>query len=177
MSVGVVSAVHRDFESEINGRIYTDMIQTDAAINRGNSGGPLINAEGEALGMNTLIFSESGGSVGIGFAIPANRITATIDDLLKGGVNRKFWVGIRAMDLNPTYARIQGLTSTKGAVVTSVEDGSPAAKAGIRVEDVILEINGRPVESRLRRARNSEEHGSARRRHADHEDLAEAQDL
>jgi serine protease Do len=147
VSVGVVSAMHRDFESEIDGRLYSDMIQTDASINRGNSGGPLINAEGEAIGMNTLIFSENGGSVGIGFAIPSNRIAATIDDLLKGGVNRKFWVGIRAIDLTPTLARLQGLPDSHGAVVTSVEAGSPAAKAGVRMEDVILDICGRPVES------------------------------
>jgi serine protease Do len=147
VSVGVISAMHRDFESEIDGRLYSDMIQTDAAINRGNSGGPLIDAEGEAVGMNTLIFSETGGSVGIGFAIPSNRIAAAIDDLLKGGVNRKFWVGIRAIDLSPTFARMQGLGSAKGAVVTSVEAGSPAAKAGVQIEDVILEICGRPVES------------------------------
>lgn len=147
VSVGVISALHRDFTSEIDGRLYSDMIQTDAAINRGNSGGPLLNSEGAAVGMNTLIFSESGGSVGIGFAIPSNRILDTIDDLLKGGVNRKYWIGIRAMDLGPTYARMQGLDNTNGAVVTSVERGSPAAKAGVRIEDVILAINGKPVGS------------------------------
>lgn len=147
VSVGVISAVQRDFASNIDGRVYTNMIQTDAAINRGNSGGPLLNADGEAVGMNTLIFSESGGSVGIGFAIPANRITATIDDLLKGGVDRNYWVGIRAMDLDPTLARLYGLDNSNGAVVTSVDAGSPAAKAGIRIEDVILEIEGRRVES------------------------------
>jgi serine protease Do len=147
VSVGVISALHRDFESEIDGRIYTDMIQTDAAINRGNSGGPILTADGKAIGMNTLIVSESGGSVGIGFAIPSNRIVATIDDLLKGGVNRKFWIGIRALDLSNTYARIQGLTSSKGAIVTNVEPGSPAAKAGIQLEDIILEICDRQVES------------------------------
>jgi len=147
VSVGVISAVKRDFASNIGGRIYTNMIQTDAAINRGNSGGPLLNAEGEAVGMNTLIFSESGGSVGVGFAIPSNRITATIDDLLKGGVDRNYWIGIRALDLNATMAKIYGLDSVRGAVVTSVDPGSPAARAGIRMEDVILEIGGRNVES------------------------------
>lgn len=147
VSVGVISALHRDFTSEIDSRLYSDMIQTDAAINRGNSGGPLLNSEGVAVGMNSLIFSETGGSVGIGFAIPSNRILDTIDDLLKGGVNRKYWIGIRAMDLGPTFARMQGLDSTCGAVVTSVERGSPAAKSGVRIEDVILAINGKPVES------------------------------
>jgi serine protease Do len=147
VSVGVISALHRDFRGDIDGRLYTDMVQTDAAINRGNSGGPLLNINGEAIGMNTLIFSESGGSVGIGFAIPAERIAATINDLLKGGVNRKYWIGIRAINLTPIYARVRGLDSTDGAIVTSVEAGSPAANAGIRVEDVILEIDGRPVKS------------------------------
>ncbi len=147
VSVGVISAVGRDFKSEIDGRVYSQMIQTDAAINRGNSGGPLINAEGVAIGMNTLIFSESGGSVGIGFAIPSNRISATIDDLLKGGVNRNYWLGVRAADLSWTRARLNGMDKPHGAEVTSVEPGSPAAKAGIRMEDVIVEIADRPVES------------------------------
>ncbi len=147
VSVGVISALHRDFQSD--GRLYSDMIQTDAAINRGNSGGPLLNADGEALGMNTLIFSETGGSVGIGFAIPAHRIVATIDDLLKGGVNRNYWIGIRAMDVSPLRARLQGLDKGCGALVTSVEEGSPAATAGIRVEDIILEMNGQPVQNAL----------------------------
>ncbi|MFZ5434352.1 MAG: S1C family serine protease [Calditrichota bacterium] len=147
VSVGVISAVGRDFKSEIDGRVYSQMIQTDAAINRGNSGGPLVNAEGVAIGMNTLIFSESGGSVGIGFAIPSNRISATIDDLLKGGVNRNYWLGIRAADLSWTRARLNGMDKPQGAEVTSVEPGSPAAKAGIRMEDVIVQIADRPVES------------------------------
>lgn len=147
VSVGVISAVQRDFASNIDGRVYTNMLQTDAAINRGNSGGPLLNANGEAVGMNTLIFSETGGSVGIGFAIPSNRITAIIDDLLKGGVNRNYWIGVRAVDLTLTMSRIYGMDCDRGAVVTSVDPGSPAAKAGIRMEDVIIEISGRVVES------------------------------
>jgi len=147
VSVGVISALGRDFKSGSDGRIYSEMIQTDAAINRGNSGGPLVNSEAVAIGMNTLIFSESGGSVGIGFAIPSNRISAAIEDLLKGGVNRNYWIGIRARDLTWTRARIQGLDKPSGAEVTSVEAGSPAAQAGIRVEDVIVEIAGREVES------------------------------
>jgi len=147
VSVGVISALHRDFAGDAEGRIYSDMIQTDAAINRGNSGGPLINSEGEALGMNSLIFSESGGSIGIGFAIPSNRIAATIDDLLKGGIDRNYWIGIRVRDLPRSMARARGIEGGSGVVVTSVEAGSPAAKAGIRVGDVVLEICGRPAES------------------------------
>ena len=147
VSVGVISAMHRDFQTD--GRLYTDMIQTDAAINRGNSGGPILNADGEALGMNTLIFSETGGSVGIGFAIPAHRIVATIDDLLKGGIDRNYWIGIRAVDVSPSRARMNRMEKVQGALVTSVEQGSPAAQAGIQVEDIILELNGKPVPNAL----------------------------
>lgn len=145
VSVGVVSALHRDFESPIDGRLYTDMIQTDASINHGNSGGPLVNAEGVAIGMNTLIFSESGGSIGIGFAIPAHRILASINDLRTGGVNRDYWIGLRAENVSPLRARLNNLKDTKGAVVRLVERNSPAALAGIRLEDIILEINQQQI--------------------------------
>ena len=122
------------------------MIQTDAAINRGNSGGPLIDAEGRAVGMNTLIFTESGGSVGIGFAIPSNRIVNAIDDLVKGGVDRNFWLGIRANDLRGMLWKMLNLAENRGAVVTGVDPGSPADRAGIKVEDVILKINDRTID-------------------------------
>jgi serine protease Do len=145
VSVGVISALHRDFESPIDGRLYTDMIQTDASINHGNSGGPLVNGEGVAVGMNTLIFSESGGSVGIGFAIPAHRILAAINDLRSGGVNRDYWIGMRAVNVSPIRARLNNLPDTRGAVVALVERNSPAATAGIRLEDIILEINEKPI--------------------------------
>lgn len=147
VSVGVISALQRNFERDSDGRLYSDMIQTDASINRGNSGGPLVNAEGKALGMNTMIFSESGGSVGIGFAIPAHRIIAAIDDLLRGGVNRDYWIGIRATDLTGIMWRKLGLTQNRGALVTDVEANSPAAQAGIEVWDVICEINGYPIDT------------------------------
>jgi serine protease Do len=147
VSVGVISALERNFERDEDGRLYSDMIQTDAAINRGNSGGPLINAEGKAIGMNTMIFSETGGSVGIGFAIPSNRIIAAIDDLLKGGVNRDYWIGIRATDLSGIMWRKLGLTQNRGAVVTSVDPNSPAQEVGIQQWDVICEINGNPIEN------------------------------
>jgi serine protease Do len=147
VSVGVISALDRNFERDSDGRLYSDMIQTDASINRGNSGGPLINAEGKALGMNTMIFSESGGSVGIGFAIPAHRIIAAIDDLLRGGVNRDYWIGIHASDLSGIMWKKLGLTQNRGALVTGVDPISPAAEAGIEVWDVICEINGYPIDS------------------------------
>lgn len=146
-AVGVISALNRDFERDTDGRLYTDMIQTDAAINRGNSGGPLIDAEGRAVGMNTLIFTENGGSVGVGFAIPSNRIVNAIEDLVRGGVDRNYWLGIRANDLRGTMWRRLGLAENRGAIVTGVDPGSPAERADIRVEDVILKINDRAIQS------------------------------
>jgi serine protease Do len=145
VTVGVISALHRDFDRNDQGRIYSDMIQTDASINRGNSGGPLVNALGQAIGMNTMIFTESGGSLGIGFAIPATRIRAEIDELMRGGVNRNYWLGIVAIDLNRMMAISLGLNSSEGIVVSKVEAHSPAAKAGIEPADVILEIDGKKV--------------------------------
>jgi serine protease Do len=145
-SVGVISAVNRDFERDSDGRLYTDMIQTDASINHGNSGGPLINAEGRAVGMNTLIFSETGGSVGIGFSIPSNRIVNSIEDLLQGGVDRDFWLGLRANDLRGQMWKRLGLSENRGAIVTGVDKGSPANEADIRTDDVILQINDRQID-------------------------------
>ena len=145
VTVGVISALHRDFDRNDEGRIYSDMIQTDASINRGNSGGPLINALGQAIGMNTMIFTETGGSLGIGFAIPSVRIRAMIDELMKGGVKRNYWIGIVANDLNRMMAISLGLSSTDGVIVSQVEPRSPAGKAGIEPADVILEINKRKI--------------------------------
>jgi serine protease Do len=153
VTVGVISALHRDFDRNEEGRIYSDMIQTDASINRGNSGGPLVNALGQAIGMNTMIFTESGGSLGIGFAIPSARIRSLIDELLQGGVKRNYWIGVVATDLNRMMAISLGLSSTDGAVVSQVEPQSPADKAHIEPADVILEING----TKIRNARGARE--------------------
>ncbi|MFH1010127.1 MAG: trypsin-like peptidase domain-containing protein [bacterium] len=147
VTVGVISALHRDFDRNEEGRIYSDMIQTDASINRGNSGGPLVNALGQAIGMNTMIFTESGGSLGIGFAIPSARIRSLIDELMKGGVNRNYWLGVVAIDLNRMMAISLGLSSAEGIVVSKVEPSSPAGKAGIEPADVILGINGRKIQN------------------------------
>ncbi|MBK6766918.1 MAG: trypsin-like peptidase domain-containing protein [bacterium] len=144
-SVGVISALNRDFERDSDGRLYSDMIQTDAAINRGNSGGPLINAEGRAVGMNSLIFTENGGSLGIGFAIPSNRIVNAIEDLVRGGVDRNYWLGIRANDLRGNMWKMLGLAENRGAIITGVDPGSPADRAGIKPEDVILKINDKVI--------------------------------
>ncbi len=147
VTVGVISALHRDFDRNDEGRVYSDMIQTDASINRGNSGGPLVNALGQGIGMNTMIFTETGGSLGIGFAIPSARIRSMIDELMKGGVNRNYWIGVVANDLNRMMAISLGLNSTDGVIVSQVEPRSPAGKAGIEPADVILEINSRKIRS------------------------------
>ncbi len=146
VTVGVVSAMDQDF-GRVQQRVYKDMIQTDAAINQGNSGGPLVNAMGEVIGMNTFIYSgESGGSIGVGFAIPAKRIQKIINELkTTGRVNRNFSTGIVAEDLTPLVARFLGLRSTKGAIITEIQRNSPAQTAGLKVGDVILKVNGKAI--------------------------------
>ena len=146
VTVGVVSAVDQDF-GRVQHRVYKDMIQTDAAINQGNSGGPLVNALGEVIGMNTFIYSgEGGGSIGVGFAIPANRILKIVEELKRyGRVDRSFKTGIEVDDLSPLVARFLGLRSTRGAIITNIERGSAAERAGLRVGDVILKVNGKPI--------------------------------
>ncbi|MDP8228234.1 MAG: trypsin-like peptidase domain-containing protein [Candidatus Electryoneaceae bacterium] len=144
VTVGVVSAADRDFDRNDEGRLYQDMIQTDAAINRGNSGGPLVNSAGDLIGMNTMIFTESGGSIGLGFAIPSNRLRATYEELrVRGRVDRDFWIGLEIQNVTRLIAVGLRLSEVRGVVVTEVESGSPAATAGVEVADVILEINGR----------------------------------
>jgi len=134
VTAGVVSGVGRNLAAQSEGAgVYVDMIQTDASINPGNSGGPLVNAAGEVIGVNSSIFSPSGGSVGIGFAIPINRARRVTEDLLAHGVVRRPWIGIQ-----PQLARGLGVPGgNAGVVVASVVPGSPAARAGIRPGDVI----------------------------------------
>jgi serine protease Do len=134
VTAGVVSGVGRNLAAQSEGAgVYVDMIQTDASINPGNSGGPLVNAAGEVIGVNSSIFSPSGGSVGIGFAIPINRARRVTEDLLAHGVVRRPWIGIQPQITRGPGA--QGVNS--GVVVASVVPGSPAARAGIRPGDVI----------------------------------------
>ena len=143
VTVGVISATNRDFDRNENGRIYSDMIQTDASINRGNSGGPLINSAGELIGMNTMIFTESGGSIGLGFAIPSNKLLETFNELKsRGQFDRDYWIGLEIQNVNRVIAISLRLPEIRGVVVTEVEKDSPAAKAGIEVTDVIWSING-----------------------------------
>lgn len=149
VTVGVISAVDRDFGRQQNNRIYKDMIQTDAAINPGNSGGPLVNVLGELVGMNTMIYSESGGSVGLGFAIPVDQIRNVISELREfGQIRRNYWTGIYIQDLDRMIAYSLNYPGTDGAVVTEVEPGSPGEKAGVKVADVIVQVNNQPVTNR-----------------------------
>jgi serine protease Do len=142
VTLGVVSGTGRNLAAQGEGSgVYVDMIQTDASINPGNSGGPLVNAVGEVIGVNSSIFSPSGGSVGIGFAIPINRARRVAEDLLAHGVVRHPWVGFQ-----PQLSR--GPTTTgpsSGVVVGSVVPGSPADRAGIRAGDVIVRSQNRTL--------------------------------
>lgn len=142
VTVGVVSAKGR---SRVGINDYEDFIQTDAAINPGNSGGPLVNIHGEAVGMNTAIFSRSGGYMGIGFAIPINMATAIKEQLIQEGKVTRGWLGVVIQDVDEDLARSFGLKEAEGILVAEVADGSPAEKAGIAQGDVILGLNGQKI--------------------------------
>lgn len=148
VTVGVISATNRDFGMVDGEHIYQNMLQTDAAINGGNSGGPLVNSEGEVIGINTFIYSGGSGktNIGIGFAIPINRVIRILDDLkTRGAVDRAFTVGFRYQTVDRMVAQYLGLSKVAGLVVTDVEKGGPADQAGLKVSDVIMSINGIPV--------------------------------
>ena len=149
VTVGVISAVDRDFQRNRQDRLYMNMIQTDASINPGNSGGPLLNSEGEVIGMNTMIFSESGGSIGLGFAIPSNKIQDVVEVLKeKGGINRDYWIGLSIQNVDQLIAQHLKMDSAQGVVITDVDPGSPAEKAGVQVADVIVSMNNREVKDK-----------------------------
>jgi serine protease Do len=141
VTAGIVSARQRD----INAGPYDDFIQTDASINRGNSGGPMFNMAGEVVGINSAIYSPSGGSVGIGFSIPANLAKGVIAQIKEFGHPRRGWLGVRIQTVSPELAEGLRLPQAKGALVSSVSADGPADKAGIRQGDVILEFDGREV--------------------------------
>jgi len=137
---GVLSAMGRSFKA--NDQLYIDFLQTDAAINPGNSGGPLLNLDGEVVGINTAIFS---GAQGIGFAIPVDKVRRIVQELKSFGKVRPAWVGINAMDLTAATARKLGWDRSDGVLVESVDPGSPAAQAGVHPGDIVAELGGSPV--------------------------------
>ncbi|HLL27065.1 MAG TPA: DegQ family serine endoprotease [Xanthobacteraceae bacterium] len=141
VTVGVVSARNRD----INAGPYDNFIQTDAAINRGNSGGPLFNMDGEVIGINTAIISPSGGSIGIGFAIPSKSVTGVIAQLREFGETRRGWIGVKIQNVDDAIAESLSLGHARGALVAGVTDGGPASKAGIQSGDVIVKFDGRDI--------------------------------
>lgn len=141
---GIVSAVGR---SESHMSSISDYIQTDAAINQGNSGGPLVNIYGEVIGINTWIASSSGGSVGLGFAIPINNLKSAIDSFIKKGKVVYGWVGVSLVDITSEYKEELGVGDTVGAFAAEVFSNSPAFKGGIKPGDYIIEVNGKKVKS------------------------------
>jgi serine protease Do len=144
VTAGIVSARGRD----INSGPFTEYLQIDAAINRGNSGGPTFDMRGQVIGMNTAIFSPTGGSVGIGFAIPATTIKDVVESLRSSGTVRRGWLGVRIENVTEEIAESLGLPKdTKGAIVVSIVAGSPAEKAGFRESDIVIAVNGEKVES------------------------------
>ncbi|MCI0452624.1 MAG: trypsin-like peptidase domain-containing protein [Candidatus Latescibacteria bacterium] len=154
VTVGVISANHRDIKQEEDSQqIFNDMIQTDAAINPGNSGGPLVNSRGQVIGINTLIFSPTAGTyagnVGMGFAIPINRAKRVMEEIVQYGRVRDVWLGMSATDINAETQAALNLPSASGVLVQSIEQGGPAEKAGLKVGDQIIAINGVALETRF----------------------------
>ncbi|AMD00237.1 MULTISPECIES: Do family serine endopeptidase [Halomonas] len=142
VTMGIISATGR---THLGLSAYEDFIQTDAAINPGNSGGALINAEGALVGINTAIFSRSGGSQGVGFAIPTRLAHSILDDLVTQGRVIRGWLGIEAQEITPELAASFGLQAPRGVVISGVVRDGPAARAGLRPGDVLLEVDGRPI--------------------------------
>jgi serine protease Do len=142
VTAGIVSSIGRD----IGNGPYTDYMQIDAAINQGNSGGPTFDLSGRVVGMNTAIFSPSGGSVGIGFAIPSSTVQTIVSQLKDHGLVTRGWLGVQIQSLTPDIASSLGAGDARGAIVASVVDDSPAARAGIRQGDIILSLNGTAID-------------------------------
>jgi serine protease Do len=142
VTAGIVSARHRNIDSGP----YDNYIQTDAAINKGNSGGPLFNMAGDVIGINTAILSPSGGSIGIGFATPASTVQPVIDQLQKYGEARRGWLGVRIRSIDETVADSLDLKQTKGAFVSGADEKGPAAAGGIQTGDVIVKFDGHAID-------------------------------
>jgi serine protease Do len=143
VSAGIISARNRD----LNAGRSDDFIQTDAAINRGNSGGPLFNLGGEVVGVNTAIISPTGGSVGIGFSVPSNLVNKITSELIKSGRIRRSWMGVNVQDADENLVRAYKASAKGGVIVTRISDDGPADKAMLEVGDLILSFDGQPVSS------------------------------
>ena len=142
VTAGIISATARDIHSGP----YDDYLQTDASINRGNSGGPMFNLQGEVIGINTAIYSPSGGSIGIGFAIPAALAQPIIDQLKTTGKVERGWIGARIQPVTDEIAESLGLDKARGALIAAIDPASPATQGGLRPGDVILSYDGKPVD-------------------------------
>lgn len=142
VTMGIISAVGR---ANVGIADYEDFIQTDAAINPGNSGGPLVNTKGELIGINTAIFSRTGGYQGIGFAVPSNMARLVMNQLIQKGKVMRGWLGVTIQELTPELSQKFGLEKSKGVLISDVAKGSPAEKAGMARGDIILEFNGKEV--------------------------------
>jgi serine protease Do len=143
VTAGIVSARGRDIQAGP----YDDFLQLDAPINQGNSGGPSFNMDGEVIGVNTAIFSPTGGSIGIGFAIPSNLARTIVDELVRNGRIERAWLGINVRDVTPEIATQLGLRAgTDGVLIAAVEENSPAARGGLRQGDVIVAVNGKRID-------------------------------
>lgn len=141
VTAGIISARGRNIRSGP----YDDYIQTDASINRGNSGGPLFNMEGEVIGINTAIFSQTGGSIGIGFSIPSNQALRVVSQIMTYGSTRRGWLGVSIQEVTDDIAESLGMEEPGGALISTVHDGGPAAEAGFEAGDIIIEFNSKPV--------------------------------
>jgi len=139
---GIVSALGRN---QLGINTFENFIQTDAAINPGNSGGALIDVQGNLVGINTAIYSRSGGSMGIGFAIPVATAKQVLEGIVKEGRVTRGWIGVEPNELSPELAQTFGVKANRGVIITGVLQGGPAARAGMRPGDVILQVDGKPV--------------------------------
>ncbi|HTR82357.1 MAG TPA: trypsin-like peptidase domain-containing protein [Bacteroidota bacterium] len=149
VTVGVVSAKGMNLSVDEN-HSYRGLIQTDAVINAGNSGGPLVNSDGEVIGVNTLIYTAgvSQAYIGYGFAIPINRVKSIVEELQKKGkIDRNFWTGMEVNLVDQRIAKYFGLKDAEGVIISDIKKGSPAEKAGLKVGDIILEINGEKIQN------------------------------
>ncbi|MBS0302697.1 MAG: Do family serine endopeptidase, partial [Proteobacteria bacterium] len=141
---GIVSALGR---SHLGINTFENFIQTDAAINPGNSGGALVDVNGNLMGINTAIYSRSGGSMGIGFAIPVSTAKQVLEGIVRDGQVTRGWIGVEPNELSPELAQTFGVQATQGVIITGVLQGGPAAQAGIRPGDVILQVAGKPTDN------------------------------